>query len=247
LAHYDEPYPDNKKVRTLLWKMNTNDPHINAGIAHVRSNALMLFDGAVSYLADIIRLAPSTQTQVTPNNPARRVAASNTRQGRVFGRSGRSVNSNTQTGRTHTVSTNDRSDFVSHEVWGLLTPAQRSAIARDRGESDASTMSYHGGYGRGGRGYNYRGRGRGRFDPNRGGGRGTYQGRNINAVSVERRTDYSDMSQMTESAAAPLQNNAGQSFGRTAYHNPTVRGANTTNNNSSNAQANGDNRHNRVS
>jgi hypothetical protein len=55
LAHYDEPYPNDKKVRTLLLKMNTNDPHINAGIAH---------DSVVSYLADIIRLAPSSQTQV---------------------------------------------------------------------------------------------------------------------------------------------------------------------------------------
>jgi hypothetical protein len=62
---------------------------------------------------------------------------------------------------------------------------------------------------------------------------------------VERRTDYSDMSQMTESAAPPLQNNAGRSFGRTAYHNPNNRGANTVNNNPNNMQSNGDNRHNR--
>jgi hypothetical protein len=121
LAHYDAPYPDDKKVRTLLLKMNTNDPHINAGIAHVRSNALMMFDLAVSYLADIIQLAPSTQTQVNPNNPSRRVAASNARQGRASGRgcSGQSVGSNSQSGRSQTPIHANQSTFVPHEVWGV--------------------------------------------------------------------------------------------------------------------------------
>jgi hypothetical protein len=234
LAHYDEPYPDDKKVRTLLLKMNTNDPHINAGIAHVHSNALMMFDSAVSYLADIIRLAPSTQTQVNPNNPSRRIAASNTRQGRTSGRgrSGRSVGSNSQSGRSQTPNQTDRSTFVPHEVWGILTPAQRHAITRARGENE-SLNNQHGGYGRGGRGYNYRGDGRGRFDTNRG-GRNFHQGRNINAINVDRRNDSTDMSQMTENFTAPPSNNAGQSFGRQPYNPSNNRSVNTVTNGTTN-------------
>jgi hypothetical protein len=236
LAHYNEPYPDDKKIRTLLGKINSNDPHINAGIAHVRSNALMMFDEAVSYLADIIRLAPSSQTQAIPNNPARRVAASNT-QGRGHGRfgrfnSGRSVVSNNQSGRSNALHNPERPNFVPHEAWGLLTPAQRAAIARERNENESSSQQQHGGYGRGGRGFGYRG-GRGRYDPNRGGRMSYYGGRNINAINVERRTDSSEMSHMTDTIAQSPQNNAGHAFGRSSYNIPNNQNAGTVSNNSS--------------
>jgi hypothetical protein len=190
----------------------------------------MLFDEAVSYLANIIRLAPSNQSQATPNNPARRVAASNTYPGRSAGRSGRSTSANTQAGRSHASNNSDRSNFVPHEAWGLLTPAQRFAIANNRRETESSIIQQHGGYGRGGRGFVHRGGGRGRFDHNRG-GRTYHPGRNINSVNIERQIDSSDMSQMTETAAPPPHNNAGRSFGRSSYITPHNRGTSTVSNN----------------
>jgi hypothetical protein len=237
LAHYGEPYPDDKKIRTLLGKINTNDPHINAGIAHVRSNAQMTFDAAVSYLADIIRLAPSSQTQTNPNHPSRRVSAAGARPGRMpgrSGRSGRSINSNPSNNRPPVHNNNDRSNFVPHEVWSILSPAQRGAIARDRNENESATMTQHGGFGRGGRGYNRRAGGPGRFDSNRGAGRGGYQGRNIHAINVDRHTDYTEMSQMTEPTPQPVQNNAGRSFGRPSYNQPSNQSTHTVSNNSTN-------------
>jgi hypothetical protein len=234
LAHYDEPYPDDKKIRTLLGKINTNDPHINAGIAHVRSNVHMTFDTAVSYLADIIRLAPSSQTQTNPNHPARRIAAAGARMGRAPGRSGRTINTNTSANRSAAHNNNDRSNFVPHEVWANLTPAQRSAIARDRNDNESTMSTSHGGYGRGGRIYNRRGGGFGRFDNNRGAGRGNFQGRNIHAINIDRRTDHTDMSQMTEAAPQTVQNNAGRSFGRSSYSQTNNQSTHTISNNSTN-------------
>jgi hypothetical protein len=234
LAHYDEPYPDDKKIRTLLGKINTNDPHINAGIAHVRSNPHMTFDGAVSYLADIIRLAPSSQSQTSPNHPARRVAATGARPGRTAGRSGRSIHTGPSANRSAAYNSNERSNFVPHEVWSVLSPSQRSAIARDRNENESLATPQHGGFGRGGRAYNHRGGRFGRFDNNRGAGRGNFQGRNLHAINVDRRHDFTDMSQMTEPAPQTVQNNAGRSFGRPSYNQASNQSTNTVSNNSTN-------------
>jgi hypothetical protein len=205
LSHYDEPYPDNKKVRTLISKINTSDLDILSAVTHVRANRNMLFDNAVSFMSDIVRASVAAQSQARQTvGQTRRVAsiqAPNTR-ARTVGRGVRPG-----PGRSVASGQSDQSSFISQEVWTMLTPQQRIAIVRDRQESESVTAqntkggrTHHGrhdGRGRGYQGRNYRG-----------------GGRNINAINVEH-TDQSNMSVMTKTQApTPISNNAGQAFGR---------------------------------
>jgi hypothetical protein len=204
LSHYNEPYPDNKKVRTLVSKINTSDLDILSAVTHIRANRNMLFDDAVNFMSDIVRTSVAAQAQARQTTgQTRRVAslhAPNTR-ARTGGRSGRAG-----PGRSVASGQSDRSSFISQDVWGMLTPQQRSAIVRDQNESESVAQ-----YTRGGRTYHGRHDGRGRGYQGR-----NYRGsgRNISAVNVEH-TDQSAMSVMTETQApTPVNNNAGQAFGR---------------------------------
>jgi hypothetical protein len=63
LAQHGEPYSDQKKLRTLLGKIDSNDPDIIARVAVLQINSPP-FDDAVASLADIVRLSNQAKAQV---------------------------------------------------------------------------------------------------------------------------------------------------------------------------------------
>jgi hypothetical protein len=205
LSHYNEPYPDDKKVRTLVSKINTSDLDILSAVTHIRANRNMLFDDAVNFMSDIVCTSVAAQAQARQaTGQTRRVASLHTpnTRARTGGTSGRAG-----PGRSVASGQSDRSSFISQNVWGMLTPQQRSAILRDRNENESVAAQNtrigriypgrHDGRGRGYQGRNYRG-----------------GGRIISTINVEH-TDQGAMSVMTETQApTPVNNNAGQAFGR---------------------------------
>jgi hypothetical protein len=77
LAHYDEHYSNEKKLRTLLSKINSNKTDILSGVLTVRFTN-PTFDDAINFLADVVRSSVQAQGQTGLNKPVRRVAATNT-------------------------------------------------------------------------------------------------------------------------------------------------------------------------
>jgi hypothetical protein len=77
LAHYDEHYSNEKKLRTLLSKINSNETDILSGVSTVRFTN-PTFDDAINFLADVVRSSVQAQGQAGLNKPVRRVATANT-------------------------------------------------------------------------------------------------------------------------------------------------------------------------
>jgi hypothetical protein len=77
LAHYNEHYSNEKKLRTLLSKINTNEMDILSGVSTVRFTD-PTFDDAINFLADVVCSPVQAQGQANINKPVRCVAAANT-------------------------------------------------------------------------------------------------------------------------------------------------------------------------
>jgi hypothetical protein len=77
LAHYDEHYLNEKKLRTLLAKINSNETDILSGVSTVRFTN-PTFDKAINFLADVVRSSVQAHGQANMNRPVRLVADANT-------------------------------------------------------------------------------------------------------------------------------------------------------------------------
>jgi hypothetical protein len=216
LAHYDEHYSNEKKLRTLLSKINSNETDILSGVLTVRFTN-PTFDDAINFLADVVRSSVQAQGQTGLNKPVRRVAAANTGGRNSFNRSAGGRSGRNSAGRSVASQRSGRDNFLPMEVWNQLSPTQRIAITGDQNKN-SSTTPQHGGHGRGGRGYY---RGRGCNDYGRGQG-----GRTIASVNIQRENEPTDMSQVTETVTPS--HNAGQAFGSTQHQNYSSNNLNHT-------------------
>jgi hypothetical protein len=104
LAHYDEHYSNKKKLRTLLFKINSNETDILS--------------------ADVVRSAVQAQGQAGLNKPVRRVAAANTGGRNSSNRSTGGCSGRNSGGQSVASQRSSRDNFLSMEVWNQLSPTQ---------------------------------------------------------------------------------------------------------------------------